>query len=575
LRPSKSDDKQPDAREYGLRLLYAQQEPNTTPISLVEGLIHLPRLVYLDLSYTAPAKDPTVLSALSRLLDLQVLKLRGVGLRDQHVQILANAIQTRVRLLDVRNNFLTDSGVISLVRECFLPASTPELASGYHTQQHEWSAPATTSSNTLTANSLKNEHLDEHLLKQLTTAPLAGRTTLEDLPHVGITHLYIADNDISVDGLASLLGTSRLHVLDGGTVLTAEALQKLHQSSATSVGGQNHFVKTVRFPGAGKLVPVLGNEAAQNLAYLRLHHAVVTENVPAEDNAAGQNYPHETVEDRIQALLAKRPNRSSLPSRSSLHPSDLPHLQTLVLTDVPASVPPSSPIIESLIQFITACSNEAYLAALQAQSNYSLPPGRARANAELQHAKSLFSLERIVLEITPVRKVDLRKGPSKWMPQGYYNPGAAKSSTGDLDSENLWASAIDDYSFFGEGRDEDEGDGILDDERERARPMPPRSEVQRAPATPDVDLVRALALFRQTKFAEYKQMLHLRQSRGGSSAGDWWQTSSSTPSTASLHYVEGHWKGQVQVVRNPAPGGQKSGVVDVYGNFFEKGYLYA
>jgi hypothetical protein len=183
-------------------------------------------------------------------------------------------------------------------------------------------------------------------------------------------------------------------------------------------------------------------------------------------------------------------------------------------------------------------------------------------------------LERIVLEITPVRKVDLRKGPSKWMPQGYYNPGTAKSSTGDLDSENLWAAAIDDYSFFGEGRDEDEGDGILDDEHERARPIAPRSEVQRAPTTPDIDLVRELGAFRQRKFVEYKQMLHLRQS-GESSVGDWWQTSPLAPSTASLHYVEGYWKGQVQVVRNPAPGGQKSGVVDSYGNYFEKGYLYA
>jgi hypothetical protein len=39
------------------------------------------------------------------------------------------------------------------------------------------------------------------------------------------------------------------------------------------------------------------------------------------------------------------------------------------------------------------------------------------------------------------------------------------------------------------------------------------------------------------------------------------------------HHVEGHWKGEIKVVRNPAPQG-RTGVVDMYGNYFEKGYLY-
>jgi pectate lyase len=39
------------------------------------------------------------------------------------------------------------------------------------------------------------------------------------------------------------------------------------------------------------------------------------------------------------------------------------------------------------------------------------------------------------------------------------------------------------------------------------------------------------------------------------------------------HFVEGHWKGELKVVRNPMPK-VRSGVVDMYGNYFEKGYLY-
>jgi hypothetical protein len=40
-----------------------------------------------------------------------------------------------------------------------------------------------------------------------------------------------------------------------------------------------------------------------------------------------------------------------------------------------------------------------------------------------------------------------------------------------------------------------------------------------------------------------------------------------------MPYVEGHWKGEIKVIRNSAPKG-RTGVVDVYGNYFEKGYLY-
>jgi len=40
-----------------------------------------------------------------------------------------------------------------------------------------------------------------------------------------------------------------------------------------------------------------------------------------------------------------------------------------------------------------------------------------------------------------------------------------------------------------------------------------------------------------------------------------------------MKIVEGHWKGEIKVVRNATPKG-RTGVVDMYGNYFEKGYLY-
>jgi hypothetical protein len=47
----------------------------------------------------------------------------------------------------------------------------------------------------------------------------------------------------------------------------------------------------------------------------------------------------------------------------------------------------------------------------------------------------------------------------------------------------------------------------------------------------------------------------------------------STPHLSIAQFVEGHWKGEVKIVRNAAPKG-RTGVVDMYGNYFEKGYLY-
>ena len=753
----------PDQGHYELRLLLAQREPNTTSLGLAQALLHFPRLVYLDLSYTTPTRDVSVLSILSQLLDLQVLKLRGIGLRDREAEVLANAIGTRVRLLDLRDNFLTDTALRSLLQACFVPpdADRNEAAQSHLNPRYEWSLSAVPSANILSADSLRSEHLDEHLLAQL-TRPLTGRAAFEDLPHVGVTHLYVADNNISVEGLVSLLKTSRLHVLDGGTVDTAESIKKRHQTN-TSVGEENNFITTVRFPGAEKLIPALGKDAAEKLTYLRVHHAVVTEDAPVRDSLSmsslipelpaesssteletllhqtpeldavdNQRYelpggdvpvfeladtsvptarnqreaeqkfrdkrgngdtqeeviPGDTEEsqatassegpgqgrapaltlppdadfpevipspipppspsqiraDKIQQLTAKRPKNSMLPHLNVedadfpyLHPSHIPHLRTLVLTDVPSSVPKSSPILKSLIRFLTACADEALLASLQARSDYSLPPGWARANAELQHAKSLFSLERIVLEITPVRKSDVQTGPRAWIHQVH---GESKSSTGDVDSENLWAAAANDFSFFG-----DEECGVPDNDPDRLFPMsalnekillvpedddsvhsPPRSELESAgpgyrvshrsntigaerrvgrsgasgliprssalqpslpQPEPDIDLVQVLASFRRSKKYEYEALLRAERQQRAADAGRSISPLSpfaSSPSLASpiagqmnascvpLH-VEGHWKGEVQVVRNTTPGG-KSGVVDIYGNYFEKGYLY-
>ncbi|KAE8350994.1 hypothetical protein BDV28DRAFT_28359 [Aspergillus coremiiformis] len=746
---------------YNVHLLLADQEPNTTSQGLAEALLRFPELIYLDLSYTTPARDLSVLSALSQLERLQVLKLRGIGLKDSDAEFLGNAIGIRVRYLDLRDNRLTDMAVRSLLQASFLLAGNPTVnyGSGGGAMSHGLFAQATSPSSN--SKWLSSATLDEQFRKAL-TQPLTGRSWVENVPHVGITHLWIANNRITVEGVASLLASCRLHALDVGTVDTAESIWD--QRIITS-----YHKAPRKLPGAEKLIPILSSTAKENLVYLRAHHVVCTADTPWKDPVSpdgflaelpterehtedqtheldaanmihelpteeapifelpgstprlsghgsaqlpvredaslplrrrGSVFAPEVVEtiqpraddtvtpnttrpvysadvhegliptelefdgtseapgtilrcasplmmedpktQKIQELLSKRPKTSTLPRKDHkendfpyLHPSYIPHLETLVLTDVPSHVPPSSPILRSLIRFITACSDEALLATLQAGSDYSLPPGRARAKAEQGRSRSLFALRRLVLEVTPVEKRIAKL--TAWKPLSSQQ-GPSKSSTGDRDSEKLWTAAANDFSFFGEDEcgvpDNDPGRyfpmAVLnekvslipeeDDSSDSGNSTPAASmpKLHRANSNSshdrhsglalntgraglsqievaEVDLVAELAAFRRSKKHEYEDLLRRdrkRRSTSGttssllspsgslSSFGPLSPSPSlstlaavSAPQLAMSHYVEGHWKGEVKVVRNPAPKG-RSGVVDMYGNYFEKGYLY-
>ncbi|KAJ5774461.1 hypothetical protein N7457_009357 [Penicillium paradoxum] len=580
--------------------------------------------------------------------------------------------------------------------------------------------------------------LDEQFARLL-AQPVLYHPWVEDLPNTGITHLYITGNQISVEAVASLLVSAQLHALDFGTISIPD---KAHQS--------HHYGKE-KYPGAEKLVPLLGKVAGDNLIYFRAHHAVLTGQPPAKDAASeieflpelsAQESPrevsqfeldatqlvHELPEDTrpifeladtsmsgalnptwttkglqtshrltlykdeplpsvrrgsafapevvqstsvhnhasgsmsfgvsrtetsgteqndgntlpsicmspdcdtpatdfslqttlrgsspnssndlraqmIQMLLAKRPRNQSIPLQGGkesrfpyLHPSHIPHMETLVLTDVPSHVAPNSSIVSALTRFITACSNEALLATLQAGSDYSLPPGKARMQAEQQRSRSLFGLRRLVLEITPVDTSKL----TSWKPGNQYN-AMGQSSTGDRDSENLWSAAADDFSFFGE-----EECGVPENDPSKYFPMavlnekvtlvpseddsiysPDSPQIRqhvsqstRGPSSPltsrnnagqMVDLVSELAAFRRGKKAEYEQVVRRERGRRSTTgAGISGLLVPSSPHVSLSHYVEGYWKGEVKIVRNPMPK-VRTGMVDMYGNYFEKGYLY-
>lgn len=765
--PGRHEQSQISTRTYNIRLLLAQREPNTTSQGLSEALMRFSELIYLDLSYTKPARDRSVLSTLSQLEHLQVLKLRGIGLNDSDAQFLGNAIGIRVRFLDLRNNMLTDMAVRSLLQASFLPPHN--FTTGRDARREIQGSPNAVSRTALSssrADFFKRPDLDEQSIKLL-SRPLIGRAWIDDLPHAGITHLYIADNQLTVEGVASLLASTRLHVLDVGTVDTASNLPMSPGTLSPHSAEAPHY-----FPGAEKLVPIIGSSAKDNLTYIRAHHAVVTADVPLKDPASptvflpelsneasydelglsraaeldatdevhelhaevepifeladtsmsrptdessvpieeglprlainddepvpgprrGSVFAPEVVnsgefEDglilnarrsgvsnsqfnrehsdsttfdisdrhseltdpipqcnspvsaddpqgrRIQELLAKRPKNQTLPRRDGrdssfphLHPSNVPHIETFVLTDVPSHVPAGSPILENLIRFITACSNEALLATLQAGTDYSLPPGQSRLRAEQQRARSLFALRRLVLEITPVSP---NTRLTSWKPRRSQN---GVSSTGDRDLENMWSEAMDDFSFFGETEcgipENDPGKyfpmAVLnekvslmpeDDDSIHSGTSPidgPFSSSIRSPPSnrqghtfttsvpvydranppqaesPPVDLVAELSAFRRRKKAEYESLVRRRKdtassflsaspsfrpSSPASAVSSSTLTAAPAPSPRMAHFVEGHWSGEVKIVRNADPKG-RSGVVDMYGNYFEKGYLY-
>ncbi|KAI1927883.1 hypothetical protein LOY94_004741 [Ophidiomyces ophidiicola] len=639
---------------YKLRLLLASHEQNTTTVGLRNALQQLPKLVYLDISYTTAARDPEVLSSLSPLRELQVLKLRGIGLRNNDVDVLAEAIGTKIRFLDIRDNLISDNGLRGLIRNCFL---RPDSQSDFFEQanyQFEWCLPTMRFGHILTPDSWTSEYLDAHFFGQLTLR-LDGRSVLEDIPHVGITHLYISGNHLSSQGVFNLLSIGSLVVFDGGTVDGPD------KSPIFSDKGPLN--------GAEKLISILRQPATRKLTYLRIHHAIVLRNVLVQHStglpALPQEQPinslsaetfsyrkqrpcfeaastsvyglgstlvadpfrpnpsevqqtdspiqavpgialttsvnpenitpleisdhllghHQTpivqsplspqLRDRlVQELIAKRPLIPGISECRSeeyftpFHPSSLPNLQSLVLTDLPSCAPATSPLLSSLKSFISACADEACLASLQAESNYSLPPGLSRAKAEKQLAKSLFALESIVLEVAPARKP---QNPSLW-PLSIHNISMhSKSSTGDRDSENLWAAAANDFSFFvgercgtpivAEAVGEKESPAAHGDNSKQPVTQKPetlnssishheavprqhsgtnlpqsRDYVSQASMGPEVDLVMALASFRRERKAVYNSLLNREK-----------QAELRTETIPS--HVEGHWKGDIKIVR--------------------------
>ena len=266
---------------FTLRLLVAAHCQNTTSQGLAAALDHFPHLTFLDFSNTLAARDGCVLSRLRSLPLLQVLKLRSVHLRDEDVEVLAEAIGIRVRSLDVQGNHLTDQAVRTLLNTCFQVEDTvngsldvrPRASSNIVVE--DWPS-GFVQPDSAVLDEFKDESYDERFVRRLTSG-IVSRLPFEDLPQSGITHLYIADNNLTVEGLAALVRSKKLRVLDGGLVSRPYIASRDHPGFAPSD-------RNIRLPGVEKLTPVLG-QCAGNMTSLRLHYTIITETAPPKDES--------------------------------------------------------------------------------------------------------------------------------------------------------------------------------------------------------------------------------------------------------------------------------------------------
>lgn len=286
---SSSNGRRPSVRgsdpTFALRLLIAGYCQNTTSQGLTEGLDRFPNLAFLDLSNTLAARDRNVLWKLGDLPLLQVLKLRSVHLRDEDVDRLAEAIGVKVRSLDVQGNHLTDHSVRTLLTSCFQADKDTNGSSNGRPRTisnlavEDWPS-GFVRPDPAVIDEFKDESYDERFVRRLTFG-VVSRLPYEDMPHSGITHLYIANNNLTVEGLAALIRSSKLLVLDAGSV--DKSVRGPFSEASLSLSPLD--VRHIRQPGVEKLTPILSKHA-ESMTSLRLHHAVVTKDAPLKDEGS-------------------------------------------------------------------------------------------------------------------------------------------------------------------------------------------------------------------------------------------------------------------------------------------------
>lgn len=267
---------------FPLRLLIAAQCKNMTAFSLAKALKHFVSLAYLDLSGNSSARDFSVLSTFHNMSNLHILRLQHCQLRDADIDILATSIGRRVRSLDLRHNILTDAGVRTLLQHCFNKRGGRSRAfSGVMVEDSaDWPAGIARPSPRI-LDEFRDEALNDHFVKRLTTG-IVNSLPSQNLCQSGVTHFYVAGNNLSIEIVSSLIMNASLYALDIGSLQTSKVLSEPRAMSSSSLPTSEGSRITI--PGAERLVSIL-DEFGRDLRYLRLHHSVATQKAaPMEEH---------------------------------------------------------------------------------------------------------------------------------------------------------------------------------------------------------------------------------------------------------------------------------------------------
>jgi hypothetical protein len=385
--------------------------------------------------------------------------------------------------------------------------------------------------------------LDGHVRSKLTQT-FVGRLAIEEAHGLGTTHLCISNNPITIDGVARLLKSRQLQVLDVGAILGV--LAQGHNRGATS--------KTFDIHGIQDLMGMAMMFATKRLLYLRINHAVVTKELTSDERY--RNTPQQPTQPGPDSGILGPPNPEY---PQYLYPHHLAKLQVIVLTGIPSHTTDAS-IPAGLISCIKWCASAWLLAKQLEKAVPRLPP------EERQYVHKAPTLRRIVLEIVPaapetVLLPNKREEKSESSRSGWRHQGSSSlSMTEDPDSDVLWKAASQDFSFFdGDGNGEEECDmprGEADRQVsiETARGeglMVVDEEGAGSSAWPILDVVSELAKFRREKREAYNVAV---------------QRGDADPE------IEGYWPGDVTVVRMPLNG--ETSASDYYRDRYESGWMY-
>ena len=235
---------------WHLRLLSMTEMVNVSPDDLAAALLCFPHLMYLDLSFSRVASNPRVIEQLRCarfILTLKILKLRGIGLRNDGLERIANVAGTGLWSLDVRQNNLTDTSARVLSNHCFLPP--------------EYVTPPRYSTTTIEDTSdCAQDDQEACVLRRMADCKRDS----------GLTHLYISDNDISAAGIVDLVRASRLLVLDCGGRGGMRVYEGYKGSAADAARDSKILVQILSEVATDKY------SSAGSLKYLRINHQLVT-----------------------------------------------------------------------------------------------------------------------------------------------------------------------------------------------------------------------------------------------------------------------------------------------------------